>query len=129
MSGSGITCSCREYDKSLRLLTYLVGGAILIFVCSTRISVIRIVNFVSRRKVFLMITLTIYRAVIITMSSSLKIVLLQDKYAVTRHKPVGHYGNGFKSGSMRLGRDALVLSRHGHGKGKILFIATNVLSS
>ena len=48
---------------------------------------------------------------------------------MTRHKPVGHYGNGFKSGSMRLGRDALVLSRHGHGKGKMLFIATNVLRS
>lgn len=36
---------------------------------------------------------------------------------MTRHKPVGHYGNGFKSGSMRLGKDALVLSRHGQGKG------------
>ena len=60
----------------------------------------------------------------IELSLSLKIVLFQDKYAVTRHKPVGHYGNGFKSGSMRLGRDALVLSRHGHGKGKMLFIAT-----
>ncbi|KAL5264781.1 hypothetical protein ACHWQZ_G005748 [Mnemiopsis leidyi] len=43
----------------------------------------------------------------------------KDKYAVTRHKPVGHYGNGFKSGSMRLGKDALVLSRHGHGKDSI----------
>lgn len=38
---------------------------------------------------------------------------------MTRHKPVGHYGNGFKSGSMRLGRDALVLSRHGQGKDSI----------
>ncbi|CAL1544721.1 unnamed protein product [Lymnaea stagnalis] len=27
------------------------------------------------------------------------------------HKPVGLYGNGFKSGSMRLGKDALVFSR------------------
>ena len=26
------------------------------------------------------------------------------------HKPVGHYGNGFKSGSMRLGRDAIVFT-------------------
>jgi hypothetical protein len=25
--------------------------------------------------------------------------------------PVGHYGNGFKSGSMRLGKDALVLTK------------------
>ena len=27
------------------------------------------------------------------------------------HKPIGRYGNGFKSSSMRLGRDALVLSK------------------
>lgn len=27
------------------------------------------------------------------------------------HMPVGHYGNGFKSGSMRLGKDALVLTK------------------
>lgn len=26
--------------------------------------------------------------------------------------PVGHYGNGFKSGSMRLGKDALVFTKH-----------------
>jgi hypothetical protein len=26
------------------------------------------------------------------------------------HKPVGHYGNGFKSGSMRLGKDAIVFT-------------------
>lgn len=25
--------------------------------------------------------------------------------------PVGHYGNGFKSGSMRLGRDAIVFTK------------------
>ena len=25
--------------------------------------------------------------------------------------PVGHYGNGFKSGSMRLGKDALVFTK------------------
>ncbi len=30
---------------------------------------------------------------------------------VNGHKPIGHYGNGFKSGSMRLGRDALVFTR------------------
>ncbi|XP_059150086.1 MORC family CW-type zinc finger protein 3-like [Physella acuta] len=27
------------------------------------------------------------------------------------YKPIGHYGNGFKSGSMRLGKDALVFTR------------------
>lgn len=32
---------------------------------------------------------------------------------VEDHKAIGHYGNGFKSGSMRLGKDALVLSRNG----------------
>ncbi|CAE1304793.1 MORC [Acanthosepion pharaonis] len=34
-----------------------------------------------------------------------------EKVAVGGHKPIGQYGNGFKSGSMRLGRDALVLTR------------------
>ena len=34
-----------------------------------------------------------------------------DKVEINGHKPVGHYGNGFKSGSMRLGRDAIVFSR------------------
>lgn len=28
--------------------------------------------------------------------------------------PVGHYGNGFKSGSMRLGKDAIVLTKTGN---------------
>ena len=28
-----------------------------------------------------------------------------------QHMPVGHYGNGFKSGSMRLGRDAIVFTK------------------
>ncbi|XP_058885967.1 MORC family CW-type zinc finger protein 3-like [Acipenser ruthenus] len=36
-----------------------------------------------------------------------------DKFAVKGHVPVGLYGNGFKSGSMRLGRDALVFSKNG----------------
>ncbi|XP_058885069.1 MORC family CW-type zinc finger protein 3-like isoform X1 [Acipenser ruthenus] len=35
-----------------------------------------------------------------------------DKLAVKGHVPVGLYGNGFKSGSMRLGRDALVFSKN-----------------
>ncbi len=30
--------------------------------------------------------------------------------------PIGHYGNGFKSGSMRIGRDALVFTRDGPTK-------------
>lgn len=34
-----------------------------------------------------------------------------DKIAINGHQPIGVYGNGFKSGSMRLGRDAIVFSR------------------
>ncbi|XP_058247574.1 uncharacterized protein LOC131354215 [Hemibagrus wyckioides] len=34
-----------------------------------------------------------------------------DKQAVRDHVPVGLYGNGFKSGSMRLGKDAIVFSK------------------
>ncbi|XP_018613060.1 MORC family CW-type zinc finger protein 3-like isoform X2 [Scleropages formosus] len=34
-----------------------------------------------------------------------------DKQKVKRHIPVGVYGNGFKSGSMRLGKDAIVFSK------------------
>jgi MORC family CW-type zinc finger protein len=34
-----------------------------------------------------------------------------EKVSVDNHHPIGHYGNGFKSGSMRLGRDALVFTR------------------
>lgn len=34
-----------------------------------------------------------------------------DKAEVRGHKPVGQYGNGFKSGSMRLGKDAIVLTK------------------
>ena len=38
----------------------------------------------------------------------------KDKFEESAtHKPIGHYGNGFKSGSMRLAKDALVLSVHG----------------
>ena len=35
-----------------------------------------------------------------------------EKIAIKGHKPVGHYGNGFKSGSMRIGKDALVSTKH-----------------
>uniref|UniRef100_A0A8W8J084 AP180 N-terminal homology (ANTH) domain-containing protein n=1 Tax=Magallana gigas TaxID=29159 RepID=A0A8W8J084_MAGGI len=34
-----------------------------------------------------------------------------EKVAVGNHQPIGHHGNGFKSGSMRLGKDAIVFSR------------------
>ncbi|KAK3277673.1 hypothetical protein CYMTET_14333 [Cymbomonas tetramitiformis] len=34
-----------------------------------------------------------------------------EKVAVGGHQPIGAYGNGFKSGSMRLGTDALVLTK------------------
>ncbi|XP_072254381.1 MORC family CW-type zinc finger protein 3-like [Pyxicephalus adspersus] len=36
-----------------------------------------------------------------------------DKVAVNGHMPVGLYGNGFKSGSMRLGKDAIVFTKNG----------------
>ncbi|KAM4700653.1 MORC family CW-type zinc finger protein 3-like [Discoglossus pictus] len=35
-----------------------------------------------------------------------------DKVAVNGHVPVGLYGNGFKSGSMRLGRDTIVFTKN-----------------
>ncbi|XP_036065530.1 MORC family CW-type zinc finger protein 3 [Oryzias melastigma] len=38
-----------------------------------------------------------------------------DKTAVKGHEPIGMYGNGFKSGSMRLGKDAIVFSRSESG--------------
>ncbi|PAA91861.1 hypothetical protein BOX15_Mlig031723g4, partial [Macrostomum lignano] len=34
-----------------------------------------------------------------------------DKVPVKGHKPIGHYGNGFKSGSMRIGKDAIVFTK------------------
>ncbi|XP_059542404.1 MORC family CW-type zinc finger protein 3 isoform X1 [Myotis daubentonii] len=36
-----------------------------------------------------------------------------DKVTVNGHVPVGLYGNGFKSGSMRLGKDAIVFTKNG----------------
>ncbi|XP_036075741.1 MORC family CW-type zinc finger protein 3 isoform X1 [Rousettus aegyptiacus] len=36
-----------------------------------------------------------------------------DKVSVNGHSPVGLYGNGFKSGSMRLGKDAIVFTKNG----------------
>ncbi|XP_075710711.1 MORC family CW-type zinc finger protein 3 [Rhinoderma darwinii] len=38
-----------------------------------------------------------------------------EKVAVQGHVPVGLYGNGFKSGSMRLGKDAIVLTKNDSG--------------
>lgn len=34
-----------------------------------------------------------------------------DKTALNGKEPIGIYGNGFKSGSMRLGNDAIVFSK------------------
>lgn len=34
-----------------------------------------------------------------------------DKTAINGQKPIGMYGNGFKSGSMSLGKDAIVFSK------------------
>jgi len=34
-----------------------------------------------------------------------------DKAEINGIKPIGHYGNGFKSGSMRLGKDAVVFTK------------------
>lgn len=34
-----------------------------------------------------------------------------DKNAMKGQVPIGMYGNGFKSGSMRLGKDAIVFSK------------------
>ncbi|XP_008057255.1 MORC family CW-type zinc finger protein 3 isoform X2 [Carlito syrichta] len=36
-----------------------------------------------------------------------------DKVTMNGHVPVGLYGNGFKSGSMRLGKDAIVFTKNG----------------
>ncbi|XP_043927483.1 MORC family CW-type zinc finger protein 3 [Protopterus annectens] len=36
-----------------------------------------------------------------------------DKVTVNGHVPVGLYGNGFKSGSMRLGKDSIVFTKNG----------------
>ncbi|XP_069745060.1 MORC family CW-type zinc finger protein 3-like isoform X3 [Narcine bancroftii] len=36
-----------------------------------------------------------------------------DKTILNGHAPVGLYGNGFKSGSMRLGKDAIVFTKQG----------------
>ncbi|KAG8450172.1 hypothetical protein GDO86_002707, partial [Hymenochirus boettgeri] len=38
-----------------------------------------------------------------------------DKVTVHGHVPVGLYGNGFKSGSMRLGKDAIVFTKNESG--------------
>ena len=40
----------------------------------------------------------------------------KTSFEAGRHRAVGRYGNGFKSGSMRLGEDALVLTRCSHSQ-------------
>ncbi|XP_055888309.1 MORC family CW-type zinc finger protein 3-like isoform X2 [Biomphalaria glabrata] len=35
----------------------------------------------------------------------------KEKYDSPKHKPIGKYGNGFKSGSMRLGKDVIIFTR------------------
>jgi len=48
---------------------------------------------------------------------------------VNGHKPVGCYGNGFKSGSMRLGKDAIVFTKVKHGTMSIGFLSQTYLSN
>ena len=43
--------------------------------------------------------------------------------------PVGHYGNGFKSGSMRLGKDALVFTKHAGGTRSLGFLSQTFLKA
>lgn len=40
---------------------------------------------------------------------------------------VGRYGMGFKSGSMRLGKDALVMSLHRHGTATVALLSRTFL--
>lgn len=44
-----------------------------------------------------------------------------------QHRAIGRYGNGFKSGSMRLGSDALVLTKHGGGTQSAGFLSRTFL--
>ena len=44
-----------------------------------------------------------------------------------QHRAIGRYGNGFKSGSMRLGADALVLTKHGGGTQSVGFLSRTFL--
>lgn len=49
-----------------------------------------------------------------------------EKVEIKGHKPIGHYGNGFKSGSMRLGHDAMVFTRS-NGTMSIGFLSQSYL--
>ena len=51
-----------------------------------------------------------------------------DKHDTPKHLAVGQYGNGFKSGSMRLGRDAIVFSNKNNTK-TIGFLSQTFLES
>ncbi|PAA48156.1 hypothetical protein BOX15_Mlig031392g2 [Macrostomum lignano] len=44
------------------------------------------------------------------------------------HKPIGHYGNGFKSGSMRIGKDALVFTKRWSADGARMLKSVGMLS-
>eukprot|EP00232_Nephroselmis_pyriformis_P029222 CAMPEP_0182871118 /NCGR_PEP_ID=MMETSP0034_2-20130328/10935_1 /TAXON_ID=156128 /ORGANISM="Nephroselmis pyriformis, Strain CCMP717" /LENGTH=434 /DNA_ID=CAMNT_0025003649 /DNA_START=5 /DNA_END=1306 /DNA_ORIENTATION=+ len=50
-----------------------------------------------------------------------------DKKEVNGHRPIGFYGNGFKSGSMRLGKDALVLTKCAQGMQSVGFLSQTFL--
>lgn len=39
-----------------------------------------------------------------------------NKEVSVDYTPIGHYGNGFKSGSMRIGKNAIVLTKNGETK-------------
>lgn len=47
----------------------------------------------------------------VSLSFSLLSFGYSDKTVINGQHPIGLYGNGFKSGSMRLGRDAIVFSK------------------
>lgn len=44
------------------------------------------------------------------------------------HMPVGHYGNGFKSGSMRLGKEAIVFTKQENSR-SVGFLSQNYLEA
>lgn len=50
-----------------------------------------------------------------------------EKEDCGQHRAIGRYGNGFKSGSMRLGSDALVLTKHASGSQSVGFLSRTFL--
>ncbi|XP_064598348.1 MORC family CW-type zinc finger protein 3-like isoform X2 [Liolophura sinensis] len=51
-----------------------------------------------------------------------------DKQEIRGHRPIGQYGNGFKSGSMRLGKDVLVFTRQ-RGTMSVGFLSQSYLQA